>query len=188
MELKDKIIDAVIEEFNEKGLKFTMDDVAKHMGISKRTLYTVVQEKEALFIEAVDTVFAAIKQSEKEILEDDTLDIIDKLRKILIVMPERYKTIDFRKLIGLKDKFPRIYAKIESRLETDWDATFLIMEQAMEEGRIRRISLPVFQAMFTGTIEYYLSRSVLIDNRIDYEDALNQMLDILIHGVMKERE
>lgn len=187
MELKEKIIDAVIEEFNEKGLKFTMDDVAKHMGISKRTLYTVVQEKEALFIEAIDTVFAAIKQSEKEILEDNTLDIVDKLRRILIVMPERYKTIDFRKLIGLKDKFPRIYAKIEDRLETDWDATFLIMEQAMDEGRIRRVSKPVFQAMFTGTIEYYLSRSVLIDHRIDYEDAMNQMLDILIHGVMTDQ-
>jgi AcrR family transcriptional regulator len=45
MELKDKIIDAVIEEFNEKGLKFTMDDIARHMGISKRTRYTVVQDK-----------------------------------------------------------------------------------------------------------------------------------------------
>jgi len=186
MELKEKIIDAVIEEFNEKGLKFTMDDIAKNMGISKRTLYTVVQEKEALFIEAVDTVFAAIKQSEREIVEDETLDIVDKLKKILIVMPERYKTIDFRQLYGLKSKFPRIYAKIENRLETDWDATFKIMEQAIEQGRIRQINLPVFQAMFNGTIEYYLSRSVLIDCQISYEDAMKQMLDILIHGVLED--
>ncbi|MBP1754144.1 MAG: TetR family transcriptional regulator [Firmicutes bacterium] len=186
MELKEKIIDAVIEEFNEKGLKFTMDDIAKNMGISKRTLYTVVQEKEALFIEAVDTVFTAIKQSEREIVEDETLDIVDKLKKILIVMPERYKTIDFRQLYGLKSKFPRIYAKIENRLETDWDATFKIMEQAIEQGRIRQINLPVFQAMFNGTIEYYLSRSVLIDCQISYEDAMKQMLDILIHGVLED--
>lgn len=186
MELKEKIIDAVIEEFNEKGLKFTMDDIAKNMGISKRTLYTVVQEKESLFIEAVDTVFAAIKQSEREIVEDESLDIVEKLKKILIVMPERYKTIDFRQLYGLKSKFPRIYAKIENRLETDWDATFKIMEQAMEQGRIRRINPLVFQAMFTGTIEYYLSRSVLIDGQIPYEDAMKQMLDILIHGVLED--
>jgi AcrR family transcriptional regulator len=187
MELKEKIIDAVIEEFNEKGLKFTMDDIAKHMGISKRTLYTVVQDKEALFLEAVDTVFTAIKQSEKEIVEDTSLELLEKLKRILIVMPERYRTIDFRQLYGLKSKFPRIYAKIETRLETDWEATFLIMEQAMEAGKIRKISLPVFQAMFTGTIEYYLSRSVLLDSEITYVDAVNEMLDILIHGVINTK-
>lgn len=188
MELKDKIIDAVIEEFNEKSLKFTMDDIAKRLGISKRTLYSIVQDKEALFIEMMDTVFIAIKESEREIVANQSLDILEKLKKILIVVPERYKTIDFRQLYGLKSKFPRIYAKIEDRLETDWDATFKIMEQAMEEGKIRRISLPVFQAIFTGTIEYYLSRSVLIDSKIAYEDAINQMLDILINGIRTNSE
>jgi AcrR family transcriptional regulator len=183
MELKEKIIDAVIEEFNEKSLKFTMDDIAKHLGISKRTLYTVVQDKEALFVEAVEDVFTAIKESERQIIEDTSLDVLEKLQKILIVLPDKYKTIDFRQLYDLKSKFPRIYAKIENRLETDWEPTYRIMEQAMEEGRIRKISLPVFQAMISGTIEYYLSRSVLIDNKLAYEEALAQMVDIIMNGI-----
>lgn len=183
MELKDRIIDAVIEEFNDKSLKFTMDDIAKRLGISKRTLYSVVQDKEALFIEAVECVFGAIKESEKEIAEDSTLEIVDKLRKILVVFPQKYKAIDYRQLYDLKVKFPRIYAKIESRLESDWDATFQIMEQTMEEGKIRRISLPVFQAIFSGTIEYYISRRTLIDSNIAYEEALQQMLDIIFNGI-----
>lgn len=183
MELKEKIIDAVIEEFNEKGLKFTMDDIAKHIGISKRTLYTVVEDKEALFVEAVDDVFAAIKESERQIIEDGSLDVLEKLKRILIVLPEKYRTIDFRQLYDLKSKFPRIYAKIENRLETDWEPTYRLMEQAMEEGKIRRISLPIFQAMISGTIEYYLSRSVLIDNKMDYEAALAQMVDIIMIGI-----
>jgi AcrR family transcriptional regulator len=184
MELKERILEAVIEEFNDKGLKFTMDDIAKRLGISKRTVYTVIDDKDTLFIEMVDYVFCAIKESEKEIAEDSSLDSIEKLKKILIALPQKYKTIDFRKLYDLKSKYPRIYAKIEKRLESDWDATFRIMEQAMEEGRIRRISLPVFQAVVSGTIEYYLSRSLLIDSQITYEEALNQMLDIIINGII----
>lgn len=183
MELKDRIIDAVIDEFNEKGLKFTMDDIAKRLGISKRTLYTVVQDKEALFLEAVDIVFGAIKESEREIVEDQSLDIVNKLRKILIVLPQKYKAIDYRQLYGLQSKYPRIYAKIEERLETEWEPTFQIMEQAMDEGRIRRISQPVFKAIFSGTIEYYISRRELIDSNITYEEALQQMLDILFNGI-----
>ncbi|MGF7142579.1 AcrR family transcriptional regulator [Anaerotaenia torta] len=183
MELKEKLMDAVIEAFNEKGLKFTMDDIAKHMGISKRTLYTVVEDKEALFLETMETVFGEIKKGEREILEDESLDSIEKLKRILIFLPNRYQAVDFRQLYELKDKYPRIYAKLEKRLETDWDATFQIMEQAMEEGRIRRINLQIFRAVFSGTVEYYLSRRILEENRIEYEDALRQMLDILMEGI-----
>lgn len=184
MELKERILDAVIEKFNDKGLKFTMDDVARRLGISKRTLYTAVNDKEALFIEAVDCVFGDIKESERRIAEDPSIDIVDKLKRILIDLPQKYKTIDFRKLYDLKSKFPRIYTKIESRIETEWDATFQIMDQAMAEGRIRRISLPVFQSIVSGTIEFYLSRSILLDSQIAYEDALEQMLDVIFNGIL----
>lgn len=183
MDLKERVIDAVVEEFNEKGLKFTMDDLAKHLGISKKTLYSLVESKESLFLEMVDHVFGEIKKSERRIAEDPDLEVMEKLKKILIVLPEKYKTVDFRQLYGLKTTYPNIYANIENRLETDWDLTFKVMQQAMEEGKIRKISMPVFQAIFNGTIEYYLSRSVLIDNHISYEDGLEQLIDILINGI-----
>jgi AcrR family transcriptional regulator len=182
MELKDKIINAVIELFNEKGLKFTMDDVARRIGISKRTIYTVVEDKETLFIDTVNTVFDSIKQSEKEVLEEE-LDTISKLRKLLIILPERYKTMNFKQFYAMKEKYPEIYRKIEDRLETDWDATLKLMEQAMKEGKIRTINLSVFRAIFTGTIEYYLSRPILADEGMPYQDALEQMLDILFEGL-----
>lgn len=187
MELKDRVIDAVVEEFNDKGLKFTMDDLAKRLGISKRTLYTVVEDKETLFLEMVDRVFGEIKESERQIAEDTSLEVMEKLKRILIVLPEKYKTIDFRQLYELKSKFPRIYAKIENRLETDWDLTFQIMQQAMDEGKLRKINTEVFQAIFSGTIEYYLSRSVLTNQQLSYKEGLEQLLDILMQGVACEK-
>ena len=181
--LKDRIIDAVIEEFNQKGIKFTMDDIAHHAGISKRTLYCVVKDKEALFFETVEEVFQGIKEEERKIIEDESLDSMEKLKRILIALPNRYRTIDFPRLYDLKNTYPHIYNKIEEHLETDWENTFQIMEQAMVEGRIRRISLPMFQAMYTGFIEHYLSRSILTDSPIPYGEALEQLLDILMNGI-----
>lgn len=188
MELKERVLEAVIEEFNDKGLKFTMDDIAKRLGISKRTLYTVIQDKEELFFNMVDYIFSDIKASEKKIAEDTSMDVIEKLRRILIVLPQKYQTIDFRKLYELKTKYPKIYKKVENRLETEWDATFSIMEQAMAEGRMRNISLPAFHAIFSGTIEYFLSKNALIDSSITYEESLKQMLDIIINGILVKRE
>ena len=45
--MREKIIDATVEEFKQNGLKFTMNDLAKHLGISKKTIYTVFESKQA---------------------------------------------------------------------------------------------------------------------------------------------
>lgn len=184
IEMKERIIEAVIKEFNEKCLKFTMDDIAKELGISKRTLYGFVKDKESLFLEAVDEVYLAIKESEREIAANQTWNTLEKLKRILIVLPQKYQTLDYRQLYELKTKFPLVYKKVETRIETDWEATFALLEDAIKEGSIRNISFPVFQAMVSGTIEYYLSHTILLDHDIPYETALEEMLDMLFDGIL----
>ncbi|SFR68230.1 TetR/AcrR family transcriptional regulator [Anaeromicropila populeti] len=183
MELKEQIIEATIEEFNEKGLKFTMDQLAKRMGISKKTLYSVFSDKESLFLEAIDTCFSEIKRSEKEIFEDDKLDTMEKIRKIIIVLPKRYQAIDFRQLYQLEEKFPKMFRKIEARLETDWEPTIQLIEQAIREGKIRRIEIPVLQTMISSTIEAFIKTNVLIKNDISYTNALEEMICIILDGI-----
>ena len=39
--LQKNILDATLRVFDQKGLKFTMDDLAKELSISKKTIYTV---------------------------------------------------------------------------------------------------------------------------------------------------
>jgi len=182
-ELKCRIMDAAIEEFNKKGLKFTMDDVAKSMAMSKKTLYTVFADKEALFLEMTDYCFDAIKESEREILENKEMDIVEKIRRIMIVLPDRYAGLDFRQLYSLKERYPQIYRKVEKRLENDWEPTIQLLEQAMEEGKIKRISIPILKAMVEGSIEIFLSRDVLLENNLEYREALENMMDILMEGI-----
>ena len=106
MNNKEKILQATIQAFNQKGLKFTMDDIASILAMSKKTIYTIFKDKNTLFMEMVDYLFDTIKESESEIIEDNTLSTIEKIRRILGVMPESYKDIDLRQLYMLKGKFP----------------------------------------------------------------------------------
>ena len=53
MELRETILEETIQAFNKKGLKFTMDDIAALLGISKKTIYTVFQDKNTLVSEMV---------------------------------------------------------------------------------------------------------------------------------------
>ena len=60
--LRKEILEGTIQVYNRKGLKFTMDDIAAWLGISKKTIYTVFETKEALFLTMVDYLFDSIKE------------------------------------------------------------------------------------------------------------------------------
>lgn len=181
---KQAILEGVIEEFNEKGLKFTMDQLAKRLGISKKTLYQFFGDKESLFLEAMDECFCAIKQSERKIIEDPNMDLIEKIRKVIIVLPEKYAKIDFRKLSLLNDTCPKVFEKVAARIENDWEPTLNLMRQAIAEGLMVPINLCVFQTMISASIEAFLKSNVLIEQNVSYQEALEQMITITLDGLL----
>ena len=183
MELRESILQGTIRVFNQKGLKFTMDDIANALGISKKTIYTVFQNKEELFLDMVDYLFDNIKISERQVLENPELDTLTKLRRLLGVLPETYQEIDFKQLYLLKDKYPKIYDQVEKRLETGWEATIALLEQGMAEGVIRRIEIPIFKLMMEAALEQFFQRDILIRHQISYQSALDEVVSILVDGI-----
>lgn len=187
MELRESILEGTIQAFNKKGLKFTMDDIAALLGISKKTIYTVFQDKNSLVSEMVDYCFDLIKESEQKVLADTSLDTIGKIRAILGVLPESYRDIDFRQLYLLKDKYPKIYKKVEQRLETGWETTIALIQQGIREGTVRPIKIPIIKTMLEATIEQFFQRDVLITNQISYNDALEEVVNILVDGITQTK-
>ena len=185
--LQKNILDATLRVFDRKGLKFTMDDLARELSISKKTIYTVYPEKEALFLAMVDYIFDSIKESEQMILSDPSLTTMEKLHRILSVLPEGYQNVDLRKLYSLKDKYPKIYAKVELRLETGWEPTIGLIELGMAEGSIRRVPVCLVKMMLEASIEQFFQRDILAQNQLSYSEALQDVVDILIYGISTER-
>jgi hypothetical protein len=86
-------------------------------------------------------------------------------------------------MFQLKDKYPKVYSKINDRLESDWEETIALIEQGIEEGSIRPISIPTLKVIFEATVEKFLSSDVLIKFNMEYQNALNNMIDILMDGI-----
>lgn len=183
---REKILEATLKVFNQKGLKFTMDDIAAELGMSKKTIYAAFKDKESMFLGMVDYCFDKIKVQKELVLEDETLSTTEKLRKVLGVMPEGYKDIDFGKLYVLKDKYPSIYEQVEARLETGWEGVMLLVEQGIKEGVIRPINICILKTMMEATLEQFFQRDVLVMNHISYNDALQEVVDILMQGIVEQ--
>lgn len=185
MDLRETILEGTLQAFNEKGLKFTMDDIASLLKISKKTIYTVFRDKNAMFLAMADYLFDSIKKSEMEIVENEELSTVEKVRMILGVLPDAYKEVDFRQLYLMKDKYPKIYKQIEHRLETGWENTIALIEKGIAEGSIRPIKIPILKMMLEASLEQFFQRDILLQSNISYTDALDEVVDILMNGIIE---
>lgn len=183
--LRNDIILSTIEVFNDRGVTFTMSDVATNIHISKKTIYKEFDTKEELLDTVVDYIFDNIKVKEEQIMNDKSLSTVDKLRKILGAMPENYRDIDFQNVYPFLEKFPDVYRKVQYRLATGWENTISLIEQGKREGAVRKnVDIRFIKVMLEASIEKVLSDDMLSRTGINYVDALDQIVDILVNGML----
>lgn len=184
-EQKTKIVEGGIKLFKTHGIKFTMDELANTIKMSKKTIYVLFRDKEALLYYMADYFFNDVEKEEEKIFDDESLSTVEKLRKILGAYPEIYEGYDFTKVFRYKDKYKRVYAHVSERLESGWDLTFRVLDKGIKEGVFRNINHSVFKMTYTSAIESFLMSPTLSEDHISYTDALNELVDIMVFGVKK---
>ena len=172
-----------MELFRREGLRFTMQQAAAMMHISKKTIYAVYPSKEALLLDMVDDAFTRIHARKQRIL-DGPGTLAEKLRAVIIALPEEYTALDLQQMDLLDEKYPRVAARVRQHLETGWEPTLALLQQAMEQGVIRTVSLPVLQRMIAASIESFLADRTLEQQGIPYAGALDEMMGILLDGLL----
>ena len=96
-ELRTRLRAVGIELFRRDGLRFTMQQAAAVMHISKKTIYAVYPSKEALLLDMVDDAFTRIHARKQRILDGpDTL--AEKLLAVIIALPEEYTALDLQQM------------------------------------------------------------------------------------------
>ncbi len=182
MDLREMILQEAILQFQQKGLKFTMQDIAEQLHISKKTIYTVFSTKEDLLKELLDYGYENIHAAKKKIIESD-LPLLEKTARVITAMPEQYTSIDFRKLEGLGERYPQVFEALRMHLVNDWEPTVELLREGIDKGLIRPVNLHVLQLMIASAINTFTSTNTLEINGIGYQEALHEMMDIIMEGI-----
>ena len=185
-ELREKILEATLPLFNAQGLKFTMDELARSLGMSKKTIYAVFPDKRTLLEALADHGFDFIRSSKDRLLEDESLPYTEKLRLVLGTLTEKYESIDLSRLHDLREKYPTVYDRVAQRLESGWESTVALLERGMTEGVLRPFVIPIFKLMMESTLEQFFQSDVLVRSGLSYKRALDQVVDILLRGILAE--
>lgn len=182
MELRQQIIEVASELFDTKGLKFTLDDICEKMHISKKTIYVCFSCKEELLLEMTDAAFAAIYQRKKNILNED-LPFYEKLKKVMIILPDKMMNTDFRQLEGIKEKYPQVYERVRYYLEAGWEPVIELLDEGVSKHYLKKVEIPILKTMVASSISSFINDGLLEENDISYADALDSMVNIIINGI-----
>ena len=182
-ELRVRILDEAAKLFDKKGIRFTMDDLARSLGMSKKTIYTVFEDKRLIMTETIDRFFDDALKEEEMILNDSSLPIPEQLKAIIGRVPERYTQNDLTQLYVLKEKYPSVYRHWQRCRENYWEGVGILLQRGIEKGEIRPVKMPILKTMFQSTIEQFFQDDVLVKNHISYRDALAEVASILVDGI-----
>ncbi|MGO4183537.1 TetR/AcrR family transcriptional regulator [Paenibacillus sp. TAF43_2] len=180
----DRIMKAFIEEIHDKGIKFTMDDLASRLGISKRTLYEHFPSKVSILEALIAQTLGEFDEKTALITQDASLSIIEKIRGIVTLLTKHYELYDIRILEQMKRYYPEQWKKIDDALTDDWDALRSVIEQGIHEGIIVDKNISVIMKLMIDAANSTLDQRFYQKNEITLSEALSTIVDIILFGLV----
>lgn len=74
--------------------------------------------------------------------------------------------------------------RVQYHLESGWENTIALIEEGIEKGRIRKVNIPILKTMMEATLEQFFQRDVLVRSQISYQEALDEVVMILMQGII----
>lgn len=134
----ENILEKVGELYNKYGIKsVTMDDVARELGISKKTLYLYVENKVELVSKVLDYVMQKNNCDMKK-LHEKNLNAIEELLQVGMHIINTTKDYNPSTEYDLKKYYPDLYQKLHQiRKEKMYDAILKNIRKGKTEGLFR---------------------------------------------------
>ena len=186
-------------QLEKEGTGYIVTSIGKDSGKIPYTAYSTTKSymkdnKEVLekFTRALykaqmwckDATDKEIAEAIQPYFEDNSIDDLDKLKRLLTVIPTSYNTIDYTKIHEIKKFYPNIYEKIINRLDICWDPTEILINKCIQEGLIKKVNLNLMKSVLIGSIRILIEDDNLHKEKLDYKDTIRNIIDIMFDGLV----
>ncbi|MCE3198222.1 TetR/AcrR family transcriptional regulator [Paenibacillus sonchi] len=187
--MKAKIIKASEAEIDRRGLKFSIREVAKLLGISTKTVYQHFESKEQIIGCIIERSISGMKAAEQEVMHDSSLSIRQKLQKALTILPPGLVLHNIHVLEELKQLYPSHWEDVDQYLNKGWVNIRLLVAAGIQAGELREFDFELFIQVYVGAFYRIMEQHDLAREGLSLEKALQSMVDLLLVGIyMKESE
>lgn len=183
--MKQQIIDQCVALFNEKGCRFTLDDIVQRLRVSRKTIYKYFLRKEDIFKAIIDEAYDEIHIKQNLIFNDNALSTKEKMYALCTVETKYDSQMQLKRIYESEQMLPEIYGYFMKKYEVGWEIVEDLLIQGMQEGVFKEVNVALVIQLLINGMKMLCQGNFQEENNLTYKEGLDQIVSIIICGISK---
>lgn len=189
LDIREKIIKGAEELFMKYGVRsISMDDIARHLSVSKKTLYQHFADKEDI---VTLTCKSQIERNSKQFdqIRQHAKDAIEELASLSTCLKSNVEDMNPSLLFDLQKYHPKAWA-VWLKHKNDVIRTTVVrnIRQGIEEGYFRaELNPDIIALMRLELVQLGFDESIFPREKFRLAEVQMQIFDHFVHGLVTEK-
>lgn len=189
LNIKEKILKGAEDLFMKYGVRsISMDDIARHLSVSKKTLYQHFADKEDI---VTMTCRAHLERNSQEFLQvrDSSKNAIEELANLSTCLKRNMEDMNPSLLFDLQKYHPKAWSVwVNHKNNFIRESVARNLKQGMEEGYFRpELNPEIIAAMRLELVQLAFDETVFPRERFRLADVQMAIFDHFVYGIVTER-
>lgn len=188
-EAREKILKGAETLFMRYGVRsISMDDIARHLAVSKKTLYQHFTDKDDM-ITQISKIHLERNIEEMDTCSNTASNAIDELGKISVCLKKDMEEINPSLLFDLQKYHPKAWSVwIEFKHKFIRESVVKNLNKGIEEGYFRpEINVDIMAALRIQIVEDVFNESIFPKEKFNLAEAQMQVFDHFVYGLCTEK-
>lgn len=180
--VRERILERAMQDFANHGIRSVrMDDIAKSLGVSKRTVYEIFGDKETMLFEGLKIYEERKRTYLQHYAEENGHHSIDIILEAYRMKVEEVRAVNPHFYSDLM-KYPKLEGYMKQRQAQARDGYLKFMQRGVDEGFLRGdINYEMIPLMFEAIGQYVLSNQLL--QKYSVEELFSNYFLIALRGL-----
>ncbi len=188
-DIKDKIIKGSEELFMKYGVRsISMDDIARHLSVSKKTLYQHFTDKEEIITQVSQTHLDRTTNQMND-LREEAENAIDELAKISVCIKQNMEEMNPSLLFDLQKYHPKAWAVwMDHKSKHIYESVVRNLKQGIEDGHFRtEIKTEIIASTRLMLIEAVFDERIFPKNKFNLVEVHSEIFDHFVYGICTDK-
>ncbi|GAB3892627.1 TetR/AcrR family transcriptional regulator [Spirosoma agri] len=187
--MKERILAETERLFWRYGVRsVTMEDIAKQLGISKKTIYQHFTDKEQILYQVLQDKLVK-NQSEMDCMAISTDNPVEEILHVLTIMQKHTDRVSPNLLIDIKRHYPQAFALFRQYKERHIMQSILDnIQKGMQQGLYRTDINPAIMARLrVEQIELAFNNDIFPTDEFSMMEIQHELIHHFVRGMLTEK-
>lgn len=188
LKTKQRIIDGATEVFLQFGYsKVTMDEIANHLAISKKTIYKIFNSKEELLFEVIKNRNQCMQESIDPIYKED-ISFIEKMIKIGYIVSDMLTKTPINFIHDIERNAPEVFKNFQKLKSKNMEISVGEFVRIGKEGNFFRDDIPsdVLVAIYSNIMDTMFKADLYVNKTYTPTQMYHYVIKLFFEGVMTD--